>query len=318
MSLKLLYSECVAIQIYLREKLSHREIGLKLSRSNSSISDEIRKYSINGEYIASIAWVMRQTKRKLINALHYKIQRWDLLDTFILDKVRSYRSPEQIAWRWKHETWEVISKDTIYSHIKRVHPELIKKYFRRKWKEYKYGTIKAWYIYNRKSIHERPIEAKLKSEFGHWEWDTVRWWWRKWWFVTFTERKSGLELAGVLEEKYATIVTEVTRQLFSTIPSEIKKTVTLDNGKEFVEHHMRKWLCWLDTYFADVWTPWQRGLNENTNGLIRQFYPKRMRLSNVSQQELDYYISLINTRPRKRLNYLSPIEYIKMYCADLK
>ena len=75
MSLKLLYSECVAIQIYLREKLSHREIGLKLGRSNSSISDEIKKYSINGEYIASIAWLMRQTRRKLINALHYKIQR---------------------------------------------------------------------------------------------------------------------------------------------------------------------------------------------------------------------------------------------------
>ena len=318
MSLKLLYSECVAIQIYLREKLSHREIGLKLGRSNSSISDEIKKYSINGEYIASIAWLMRQTRRKLINALHYKIQRWDSLDMFIVDKVRSYRSPEQIAWRWRRETWERISKDTIYSHIKRVHPELIKKYFRRKWKEYKYGTIKAWYIYNRKSIHERPIEAKLKSEFGHWEWDTVRWWWRKWWFVTFTERKSGLELAGVLEEKYATIVTEATRQLFETIPQELKKTVTLDNGKEFVEHYMWKWLCWLDTYFADVWTPWQRGLNENTNSLIRQFYPKKMRLSNVSQQELDYYISLINTRPRKRLNYLSPIEYIKMYCADLK
>ena len=75
MSSKLLYTECVAIQIYLREKLSHREIGLKLCRSNSSISDEIRKYSINGEYIASIAWIMRQSRRKLINTLHYKIQR---------------------------------------------------------------------------------------------------------------------------------------------------------------------------------------------------------------------------------------------------
>ena len=75
MSFKLLYSDCVAIQIYLREELSHREIGKKLGRSNSSISDEIKKYSLNGEYVASIAWAMRQTKRRLINALHYKIQR---------------------------------------------------------------------------------------------------------------------------------------------------------------------------------------------------------------------------------------------------
>ena len=318
MSLKLLYSECVAIQIYLREKLSHREIGLKLGRSNSSISDEIRKYSINGEYIASIAWVMRQTKRRLINALHCKIQRWDPLDMFILEKVKSYRSPEQISGRWRKETWDIISKDTIYSHIKRMYPELIKKYFRRNWKKYKYGTIKADYIYQRVSIHERPIAAKLKLEVWHWEWDTVRGSRNTWWFVTFTERKSGFELARVIGQKYATVVTEATRQLFETIPQRLKKTVTLDNGKEFVEHYMWKWLCWLDTYFADVWNAWQRGLNENTNGLLRQFYPKKTSLSNVSQQELDYYISLLNNRPRKRLNYLTPRECLNIYCADLK
>ena len=318
MSSKLLYSECVAIQIYLREKLSHREIGIKLSRSNSSISDEIRKYSINGQYIASIARVMRQTRRKLVNALHYKIQRWDPLDTFILEKVKSYRSPEQIAWRWRMETWEVISKDTIYSYIKRVHPELIKKYFRRKWKKYKYGTIKADYIYQRVSIHKRPIEAKLKLALWHWEWDTVRWSRNTWWFVTFTERKSGFELVGYISQKYATMVTEATRLLFMNIPKKLRKTVTLDNGKEFVEHYMWKQLCWLDTYFADVWNPWQRWLNENTNWLLRQFYPKKMRLSNVNQQELDYYVNLLNNRPRKRNNYLTPIEVLKTYCADLK
>jgi transposase, IS30 family len=317
MSSKLLYSECVAIQIYLREKLSHREIGLKLGRSNSSISDEIRKYSMDGQYIASIAWAIRQTRRRLVNALHYKIQRWDPLDTFILEKVKSYRSPEQIAWRRRYETWEVISKDTIYSHIKRSYPELIKQYFRRRWKRYKYGTIRAWYIHNRVSIHERPIEAKLKLELGHREWDTVRGARNKWGFVTFTERKSGFELAGVISQKYATMVTEATRQLFKTLPGELRKTVTLDNGKEFVEHYMWKWLCGLDTYFADVGNAWQRGLNENTNGLIRQFYPKKSNLANVSQRELDYYINLLNNRPRKRLNYLSPTEVVQTHCADL-
>jgi IS30 family transposase len=70
MSQKLVYTECVSIQIYLREKLSHREIGKKLDRSNSSISDEIRKYSVNGKYYADIAWIMRQTKRNLVNILH--------------------------------------------------------------------------------------------------------------------------------------------------------------------------------------------------------------------------------------------------------
>lgn len=318
MSQKLTYEECIEIQVYLRENFSHREIGLKLNRSNSSISDEIRKYSINGKYIGSIAWVMRQTKRRLLNTLHYKIQRWDPLDTFIIEKIKSYRSPEQIAGRWRKETWEVVSKDTIYSHIKRVHPELIKQYFRRKWKKYKYGTIKADYIYQRVSIHERPIEAKLKSELGHREWDTVRGTRNTWWFVTFTERKSGFELVGYISQKYASMVTEATRLLFQNIPKELRKTVTLDNGKEFVEHYMWKWLCWLDTYFADVWNAWQRGLNENTNGLLRQFYTKKMSLSNVNKQELDYYVNLLNNRPRKRNNYLTPIEVLKTYCADLK
>ena len=293
MSHKLTYEECIKIQVYLEEGLKHRMIAKKLRRSNSSISDEIRKYSVKGEYIASIAWVMRQTKRRLLNLFHYKIQHWDPLDIFIIEKIKQYRSPEQVAGRWRKETWEVVSKDTIYSHIKRNHPELIKKYFRRNWKKYKYGTIKADYIYQRVSIHERPIAAKLKLEVWHREWDTVRWTRNTWWFVTFTERKSWFELAMVIGQKYATIVTEATRQLFETIPQELKKTVTLDNGKEFVEHYMWKWLCWLDTYFADVWNAWQRGLNENTNWLLRQFYPKKTSLSNVSQKELDYNVNLL-------------------------
>ncbi|PJA48577.1 MAG: hypothetical protein CO170_02340 [candidate division SR1 bacterium CG_4_9_14_3_um_filter_40_9] len=124
-------------------------------------------------------------------------------------------------------------------------------------------------------------------------------------------------MAGVLQEKYATIVTETTRQLFKNLPEELKKTVTLDNGREFIEHYMWKGLCGLDTYFADVGNPGQRGLNENTNGLLRQFYPKKTRLSNVSQKELDYYVNLLNNRPRKRNNYLTPTEVLKTYCADL-
>ena len=317
MSSKLIYTECVAIQIYLREKLSHREIGKKLGRSNSSISDEIKKYSVNGEYNAWIAWIMRKARRELVNVLHCKIQRWDPLDAFILEKIKSYRSPEQVAGDWKRDTWEVISKDTVYRHVKKVYPELIKKYFRRWWKKYKYWTIKAKYIYNRVSIHERPIAAKLKSEFGHREGDTMRGAKRIWWFATFTERKCWLEMARVLKEKTACNVTEWVCELFNRLPEGLKKTITLDNWTEFVEHYMWKLLCGLDSFFADVGQAWQRWLNENTNGLLRQFFPKRSDLANVKQEELDYYLDLLNNRPRKRLWFLSPIQYLEKYCADL-
>jgi IS30 family transposase len=310
MSSKLSYTDCVAIQLYLWEKLSHRAIARKLKRSNSSISDEIRKYAIDGIYLAKIAWLMRNTKRSLVNALHCKIGRWSPLDMLIVERTKEYRSPEQIAGHWKKSTWQTISKDTIYTHIRRNYPELIKKYFRRRWKKYKYWTVKAWYIRDRKSIHERPIEAKLKSEFGHWEWDTMRGCKSKWWFATFTERKSWFELAWVLSEKTAQNVTNWAHELFKHIPDDLKKTMTLDNGREFVGHYMWKKLCGLDTYFADVWNAGQRWLNENTNWLLRQFYPKKSDLWNIKQEELDYYLNLLNNRPRKRLWFESPIEYL--------
>jgi len=317
MSQKLTYEECIKIQVYLEEGLKHRAIAKKLRRSNSSISDEIRKYSVNGRYIASMAWIIRKTRRLLANALHCKIQRWDPLDMFIAEKIKSYRSPEQVAGDWRRETWEVISKDTVYRHVKKVYPELIKKYFRRWWKRYKYWTIKAKHIFNRVSIHERPIEAKNKSEFGHWEWDTMRGAKRVWWFATFTERKWWIEMARVLKEKTAANVTNWVYELFKKLPEWLRKTITLDNGTEFVEHYMWKWLCGLDTYFADVGQAGQRWLNENTNGLLRQFFPKKSDLANVSQEELDYYLDLLNNRPRKRLWFLSPIQYLQKYCADL-
>jgi IS30 family transposase len=316
MSHQLTYEDCHAIQIYLEIWWKHREIARKLWRSNSSISDEIRRYSINGVYFAKIAWCMRKTKRAILNALHPRIKKWSELDNFIVEKVKEYRSPEQIVDPWKKKHKERLSVETVYRHIKSNHKELIEKYFRRRWKPYKYGTIKADYIYSRKSIHERPRSAKNKTRFWHWEGDTVWWAKRIWGLVTFTERKSWYELAGILWEKTASNITREVYRLFQYLPKRLRRTITLDNGREFVEHYMWKWLVDVDTYFADVGNAGQRGLNENTNGLLRQFFPKGYDLANLKQQELDYYLQLLNNRPRKRLWFLSPIQYLaKSNCA---
>jgi IS30 family transposase len=319
MSHQLTYEESVSIQAYLEIWWKHRKIARQLWRSNSSISDEIRKYSIDGVYLAKIARCMRKTKRAILNVLNSRIKKWSELDLFIVEHVKKYRSPEQIVWSWKKKHKERLSIETVYHHIKVNHRELIEKYFRRKWKSYKYGTIKANYIYNRKSIHERPISAKNKSRFGHWEGDTVWWAKRVWGLVTFTERKSWYELAGIVKEKTAENVSREVYKLFQHLPKKLRRTITLDNGREFVEHYMWKWLVDMDTYFADVGKAGQRGLNENTNGLLRQFFPKGSDLANLSQGELDYYLDLLNNRPRKRLWFLSPIQYLaKSHCADLK
>jgi len=320
MSHQLTYEDCVAIQIYLQENISHRGIAHKLWRSNGSISDEIKKYSVNGIYLANIAWCMRKTRRVILNVLlHCRIKKWSELDLYIIEHIKQYWSPEQIVRVRQMEHKEKLSVETVYQHLKHNHKELIKKYFRRKWKPYKYGTIKAEYIYNRKSIHERPKSAKNKTRFGHWEWDTVRGAKRVWGLVTFTERKSWYELAGILKEKSAESVTHRVYELFKNLPKRLRRTITLDNGREFVEHYMWKWLIDVDTYFADVGNAGQRGLNENTNGLLRQFFPKGTDLANLSQEELDYYLDLLNNRPRKRLWFLSPIQYLaKSNCVDLK
>jgi Transposase and inactivated derivatives, IS30 family len=319
MSQHLTYEECVSIQAYLEIWWKHRAIARKLWRSNSSISDEVKKYSVNGVYVAKIAWCMRKAKRALLNVLYPRIEKWSTLDNFIVEKVKKYWSPEQIAKVWKMEHKEKLSTETVYRHIKFNHKELIKKYFRRKWHPYKYGTIKANYIYNRKSIHERPISAKNKTRFGHWEGDTMWWAKRIWGLVTFTERKSWYELAKVLKEKTAENVTKAVYELFNDLPKKLKRTITLDNGREFVEHRMWKCLVDIDTYFADVGNAGQRGLNENTNGLLRQFFPKWFDLANLQQEKLDYYLDLLNNRPRKRLGFLSPRQYLaKHHCAVLK
>ena len=311
----LTYTECVQIQVLLDEAYSHRKIGLKLCRSNRTISQEIKKYSINWIYVASTAWLMRKTKRNLINTLlHTRILPDWRLEQYIHEKIRTYWSPEQIAGRRRKETWESLSTDTVYKYIYKQYPEWIKKYLRRKGKKYVHHREKIGYILHRKSIRERP-----KIEWWwHWEWDTMWWRKRKWWFATFNEIESWYLLAWPLVERKAMNVTEKTRELFERIPEELRKTMTLDNGREFVEHFMMKEMCWLDTYFADPGNPWQRWANENTNGLLRQWYPKWADLWWVSQEELDYYVKLLNNRPRKRLDYQTPIEFLsKTYCVLL-
>jgi len=304
--------EIYAIEIYKKEWYNHSQIAKKLNRCHTSINRLVAKYSSPKTWIfyASLCIKQRKELRAKVNKNNRSRIKNTNLELFILKYIKKYWSPEQIAWRWKIETNEKISKDTIYKYIYENHPQLVKKYFRRKWKKYKFSKLDKYQLNNRKMIDNRPKIVDTRERIWDWEWDTIIWirWWSKQVILTNVERKSWYLLANKIKDKSWNSVLEGTIELFKNIPKYKQKTITYDNWREFCEHRMIEYFTNLDVYFAHPYSSWERWTNENTNWLLRQFVPKKTDFENISQNQLKYYISLINFRPRKRLNYKTPYE----------
>lgn len=301
--------ESIAIEIHLSEWKNKSEIARKLWRSHTTIGREIQNYSnpeswkYESEY-AIYARCLTQSQKQRKN----RIEPWGKLEQYILEKIQNYWSPEQIAGRWKQEKWEKLSKDTIYVYIYENYPELIKEYFRRKWKKYQSKRKEKYQLNNRRMIDERAKYIEKRKTLGHWEADTIIGKNKKWAIFTNVERKSGYLLTKKLNSKSWREVEDAFRETFEDIPKNKRKTTTVDNGREFSEHKMVEYFTGTLIYFAHTYSSWQRWTNENTNGLLRQFIPKKTDFKTVTHKELEKYTELINLRPRKRLNYKSPYE----------
>ena len=159
-------------------------------------------------------------------------------------------------------------------------------------------------IPDRVSIHDRPNEVESRDIFGHWEGDSIVGKNHKGGMHTEIERKTRFTMAIFLKTLEAQETAQVTSQMYRDLPFEAKKSTTFDNGKEFTKHKK----IGIQTYFADPYSSWQRGTNENTNGLIRRYLPKKTDFSKVTQRELDDIIWEINNRPRKCLGFYTPQE----------
>lgn len=151
---------------------------------------------------------------------------------------------------------------------------------------------------------------KSRDEFGHWELDTMvssrgK---SKGCFATFVERKSRLYTAFKIPDRTSDSMDKAINQLFGVLPSGTFKTATTDRGKEFACYQSIQDKLGLTLYFADPYSSWQRGSNENSNGLLREFYPKRTDLAAVNEKELSHNLFLINSRPRKCLGWKSSIQ----------
>lgn len=190
-----------------------------------------------------------------------------------------------------------------------IHREGWKHLLARKGKPYKRRSIDAGLhlIPERVDIDDRPAHVEENIEFGHWEGDTV--YGQDSYLVTLVERTSKLLLSCRVKRKTKHQVAQAITDLLKPYRSQCK-TITFDNGGEFADHKLIAKCLDCDIYFAKPYQSWQRGLNENTNGLLRRFFPKEMKISLFSHHDINDAVFLINIRPRKSLGYLSPIEYI--------
>lgn len=305
--------ESISIEIYIKEWFNYSQIAEKLWRSPSSITREVKRYKskTSWKYSSKLAIKQRKEKRSKVNKKNkQRIKNDDFLTKYIISKTKKYWSPEQISWRLELEENIKISKDTIYKFIYENHPYLIKKYFRRKWKKYKQDRKSKYQLMDRKMIDTRPEIVENKERIWDWEWDTIIWvrWWNKEVILTNVDRKSWYLIASKIKDKSWNSVLDETIKLFSRIPKYKRKTMTYDNWREFSEHRMIEYFTWFDVYFAYPYHSRERWANENTNWLLRQFLPKKTDFQTISKNQLKYYVSLINSRPRKRLNFKTPNE----------
>lgn len=160
----------------------------------------------------------------------------------------------------------------------------------------------------KKRIDTREAVADKRERIGDWEGDTIVGGEKTTGILTHVERKSGFLLADLLKRKTASFVKEKAVERFKDITEDKKHTITYDNGTEFSEHEVIERETDMKIYFAYPYHSWERGTNENTNGLLRQFFPKKSMFAMLTQDIVDKAVDLINNRPRKRLGYLTPYE----------
>ncbi len=292
-----------------------RKIARQLQRSPSTISEELTRNRFGNHYVAIHAQALTEERKKQAHKRHplknpsvYK---------YTLKKLRNGWSPEQIAGRLKlrkpdNPYWH-ICHETIYQFI--YNPDNQAKYLweylprkQKKRKKQKGRKVHRNRIPDRVSIHYRPEEANNRSQFGHWEGDSVIG--RKTKNIaiqTEVERKTRFFKARLKASLSAKDTLKAQQNIFSSLPEKARKSTTLDNGKEFVKHARLRNMG-MDTYHADPYSSWQRGSNEYHNGLLRRYLPKRTDFSTITQTELNDIVKEINNRPRKCLGFYTPKE----------
>lgn len=298
---------CIVEYLNLGWNLS--KIAKELNRNKSSISREIRRNNLNRKYSAHIAQDNYKIRRKKCKP-YGKMANASLV-SYVQEKLNDHWSPEQISGRIELDLNKpVISFSTIYSWIyKGILDKCSVELLRRKGKSLKPKETRGKFNIG-KSISQRPKEVRKRLEIGHWELDTVvssrgK---SKACLSTFVERKTRLVKIRIMPNRKASTFNENCIIALTQLGDNNLKSLTVDRGKEFAGYLELENTLNLNVYFADPYSSWQRGTNENTNGLIREFFPKKFDFSTINQNDVDIVEDILNNRPRKCLGYKTPIE----------
>lgn len=309
---QLTYEERCHIEEYLQAAHTQKYIALKLKRCPSSISREIRRNSIrDGHYKAHYAQLLFRERKQCQGKVPKKIK--GELRHRIYAMLQEDLSPEQVSGRLGLEG-ESISPEAIYQHIlkDKAHGGTLYKHLRHSGKRrYKKRLGNQNRVLNKMSIHQRPIEVETRKTYGHWEIDTVCGQQGKGgYIVTVVERQSRLSRLIKIKSKKAHEVALAVYYRLRKSKQDIC-SITSDNGTEFALHEHISNALEAKFYFADPYSPWQRGTNENTNGLIRQYLPKGSDLSKITEEMIKFIEKRLNNRPRKCLGFKTPNEVMR-------
>lgn len=301
---------------------SDAAIARRLGRHRATIGRELgRNRDAFGGYHYESAQQEARQRRTAANC-RYKLDRpVSALGGLVRRGLRQRWSPEQISGRLEEQHPRDpamrISPETIYRWVyrrhqrgERWHKQLRRRHRRRRARCVGERPGKRGVIPGRVGIEHRPAVVGRRGRFGDWESDTVEGAKGTGLLATHVERKSRYVRLGKLKDKRAATLSSVTRGVFRGLPLKLRRTLTADNGKEFADFKSIERGVKIKVYFANPHAPWERGTNENTNGLLRDWWPKGHDMQRVTSAEVARVQRMLNNRPRKCLSYRTPLEVL--------
>lgn len=304
---QLTYEQRCQIEVLNKSRMTQQEIADAVGTSQSTVSRELKRNTGQRGYRHKQA--QRKTDERRRNAAK-AVKMTESMIAKVERKLTEKWSPEQVSGWLSNEQGKQLSHERIYQHIwsdKRAGGEL-HTHLRRQGKRYQKrsnGKTSRGRIRNRVGIEERPSVVDEKSRIGDWEIDTVIGKGHSGALVTIVERATQFTLVANVPNKSAEAVTAATIELLAPYRKALH-TITADNGKEFAYHEQLTTELGAAVYFARPYHSWERGLNENTNGLLRQYWPKSTDFTQVTDKDVLAVVTQLNQRPRKTLGFKSP------------